>query len=161
VPDIPVDGYIRVAYVATIANIAAPTTAELNAGTSVLLSSIITADGLVGFEASTAEVDTTALDSTFDTKSIGRDSFEGTMLRLKKQSGTDTAYSTLTRGTTGYIVIRRDVLSGTAWAAGQKVEVFPIICGRERNLSPEANTVRRYEVPTPITSAPELRATVA
>ena len=157
--DIYVDGFIRVAYVPTISNIAAPTTAELNAG--ILLSSLITADGLVGFEATTAEVDTTALDSTFDTKGIGRDAFEGTMLRLKKQDGTDTAYNTLTRGTTGYIVIRRDVASATAWTAAQKVEVFPIVCGRERNLAPEANTVRRYEVPTMVTSAPNLRATVA
>ena len=157
--DIYVDGFIRVAFVPTIANIAAPTTTELNAGT--LLSSIVTADGLVGFEASTAEVDTTALDSTFDTKGIGRDSFEGTMLRLKKQDGTDTVYNLLTRGTTGYIVIRRDVASATAWTAAQKVEVFPIVCGRERNLAPEANTVRRYEVPTMVTSAPNLRATVA
>lgn len=158
-PDIPVDGNIRVAWVTTIANIAAPTTSELNAGT--LLTDKITSDGLVGFEASTAEVDTTSLDSTFDTKTIGRDSFEGTMLRLKKQSGTDTVYNLLTRGTAGYVVIRRDVLSATAWSSTQKVEVFPAICGRERNLAPEANTVRRYEVPTPITSAPELRATVA
>ena len=157
--DIYVDGYTRVAFVPTIANIAAPTTTELNAG--VLLSSLITADGLVGFEATTAEVDTTALDSTFDTKGIGRDTFDGTMLRIKKQDGTDTAYNTLTRGTTGYVVIRRDVLSTTAWTAAQKVEVYPIVCGRERNLAPEANTVRRYEVPTMVTSAPNLRATVA
>lgn len=157
--DIYVDGFIRVAFVPTISNIAAPTTTELNAGT--LLSSIVTADGLVGFEATTAEVDTTALDSTFDTKGIGRDSFEGTMLRIKKQDGTDTVFNLLTRGTTGYIVVRRDVLSATAWTAAQKVEVFPIVCGRERNLAPEANTVRRYEVPTMVTSAPNLRATVA
>jgi len=159
VADIYVDGFIRVAFVPTIANIAAPTTAELNAGT--LLSSIVTADGLVGFEATTAEVDTTALDSTFDTKGIGRDSFDGTMLRLKKQDATDTVYNLLVRGTLGFIVIRRDVASATAWTAAQKVEVFPIVCGRERNLAPEANTVRRYEIPTMVTSAPNLRAVVA
>jgi hypothetical protein len=51
----------------------------------------MTPDGLTGFEPSTADVDNSALNSTFDTKTIGRDSFSGTMLRLKKQSGTDTA----------------------------------------------------------------------
>lgn len=157
--DIYVDGNIRVSYVATIANIAAPTTTELNAG--LLLTALITADGLVGFEADTADVDTTALDSTFDTKGIGRDSFDGTMLRLKKQTAPDTAYTTLTRGTVGYIVIRRDTASATAWASTQPVEVFPIVCGRERNLAPESNTVRRYEVPTKVSSAPNLRAVVA
>lgn len=157
--DIFNDGNTRVAYVPAVSNIAAPTTAELNAGT--ILTDKVTADGLVGYEATTAEVDTTSLASTFDTKSIGRDTFSGTMLRLKKQDGTDTVYNLLVRGTTGYVVIRRDTDYNTAWASTQKVEVYPIICGRERILPPEANTVRRYEVPTMITSAPNLRAVVA
>lgn len=157
--DIPVDGYTRVAFVPTIAAIAAPTVAELNAGS--LLQSVITADGLVGYEPETADVDTTSLASTFDTKTIGRDAFTGTMLRIKKQDGTDTAYTTLTRGTQGYVVVRRDSLETVAWAAGDNVEVYPIICGQTKRLSPEANTVARYEVPTKIRSAPELRAVVA
>jgi hypothetical protein len=157
--DILVDGYTRVSWVPTISNIAAPTTTELNAGTT--LQSVITADGLIGFEASTSEVDTTALSSTFNTKTIGRDDFSGTMLRLKKQSGTDTAYTTLIRGATGYIVIRRDVLETTAWTSAQAIQVFPVICGQTKRLTPEANTVARWEVPTMITSAPDLRSAVA
>jgi len=153
------DGRTRVAYVPSIANPAAPTVDELNAG--LLLQDVMTADGLVGFEASTAEVDTSSLGSTFDTKTIGRDSFSGTLLRFKKQTGSDPAYTTLTRGTDGYIVIRRDVAKDTGWASGQDVEVYPIICGRRRNLPPEANSVRRYEVPTMITDDPELDAVVA
>lgn len=160
--DVYADGNTRVAYVAAIANITAPSAStELGAASSILLQSIITPDGLMGFEASTAEVETTSLASSFDTKGIGRDGFSGTGLRLKKQSGTDTVYNTLVRGTTGFIVIRRDVPETTAWAAGQKVEVYPIVCGLEKLLAPEANSIRKYEVPTPITSAPELRATVA
>ncbi|MFG3639082.1 hypothetical protein ACGF3C_02260 [Micromonospora sp. NPDC047762] len=157
--DIPVDGNTRVAWVPAISNKAAPTVAELNAG--MLLQSLITADGLVGFEAETADVDTTSLASTFDTITIGRDSFSGTMLRMKKQDGTDTAWNTLVRGATGHIVIRRDVVETAAWAASQKVEVFPVIVGQARRLAPEANTVARYEVPTKINASPELRATVA
>lgn len=157
--DIYVDGNTRVSWVPTISNNAAPTTTELNAGFT--LQAVITADGLVGFEASTAEVDTTALNSTFDTKNIGRDSFSGTMLRLKKQSSGDTAYTTLVRGATGYIVIRRDVTETTAWTSSQAVEVYPVICGQSKFLAPEANTVRRYEVPVMVTSAPTLRATIA
>ena len=157
--DIYVDGNIRVSWVTTISNIAAPTVAELNAG--ILLTDKVTADGLVGFEADTADVDTTSLASTFNTKGVGRDSFEGTMLRLKKQDGTDTVFNTLTRGTLGYVVIRRDLPFDTAYAAAQKCEVFPVVCGRERNLAPEENTVRRYEMPTKVRLAPELRATIA
>ena len=157
--DIYVDGNIRVSWVSTIANIAAPTTTELNAG--ILLTDKITSDGLVGFEADTADVDTTSLASTFNTKGVGRDSFDGTMLRFKKQDGTDTIFNNLTRGTQGYVVIRRDLPFDTAYASTQKCEVFPVVCGRERNLAPEENTVRRYEIPTKVRSAPELRATIA
>lgn len=157
--DIPIDGKTRVAYVPTIASKSSPTTAELNAG--ILLQEVITADGLIGYEPETADIPTTSLASTFNTVTIGRDSFSGTMLRLKKQTGTDTAYDTLTRGTEGYIVIRRYVAQATAWAAGQKVGVYPIICGQTRELAPEADSLGRYEVPTKIKDDPVLRATVA
>lgn len=158
--DIYGDGQVRVAYVPTISNAAAPTTTELNAG--ILLHSLITADGLEGYEATTATVDTTSLDSTFDTTSIGRDSYSGTLLRFKKQTvGSDTVLTTLTRGTTGYTVIRRGIPATTAWASGQKVEVYPIICGRRKDLKPAANTLLKYEIPTMINSAPTPDATIA
>lgn len=158
--DLFADGNTRVAFVAAIAVQASPTTTELNLGT--LLQSFLTADGLMGFEASSAEVDTTSLASTFNTKTIGRDDFSGTGLRLKKQTyGSDTVFSTLTRGTSGFIVIRRGVLETTAWTTAQAIEVYPITCGQTKFLAPEANSVQKYEVPTPVTAAPTLRGAVA
>lgn len=158
--DVFADGNTRVSFVGSIANIASPTTSELNAGT--VLQSYITADGLMGFEATTAEVDTTSLASTFNTKSIGRDDFSGTGLRLKKQTyGSDTVFTLLARATSGYIVIRRGIAETTAWASSQAVEVYPVTCGQRKMLAPEANSVQKYEVPTPITSAPNLAATIA
>lgn len=153
------DGRTRVAWVPTIASLAAPTVAELNAGT--LLHSLMTADGLIGFEPDTADVDTSALDSTFDTKTAGRGSFSGTMVRLKKQSGTDTVYNLLLRDLAGYTVIRRDVTVGTAWTIADKVEVYPAVLGEVRNLPPEGNSLHKYEVPIKVSSTPNLRATVA
>lgn len=158
--DIVVDGKIRVAFVPTIADPAAPTTTEITAG--IDLQSIITADGLIGFEPDTAEVDASSLDSDFDYKQPGRAAFSGTTLRIKKQSGTtDEAYETLTRGTIGFIVIRRYVDSATAWAAADKVGVYPIACGETKELPPEANTMARYEVPVMVTQKPALRAVIA
>lgn len=158
--DLFADGNTRVAFTAAIANIALPTTTELNAG--ILLQSFLTADGLNGFEATTAEVDTTSLASTFDTKNLGRDSFSGTMLRFKKQTyGSDTVFSTLSRGTAGFVVIRRGIVETTAWTSGQAIEVYPMICGQTKFLAPVANSIQKFEVPTPITSAPNLRAAVA
>jgi hypothetical protein len=155
------DGNIRVMFVPTIANIAAPTVAEINAGTRI--SSVMTADGLIGFEAETADVDNSSIESTFDTKTIGRASYTGTMFRLKKQKAgePDPVYDLLVRGTEGYAVIRRDIPADTAVAADQPVEVYPGIVGEIRLLPPEPNSTRKYEVPWKISAEPDLRAVVA
>lgn len=159
--DFSSDGQTRVFYVPAASNPNSPTTTELNAG--LALQSIITADGLEGFEATTSDVDNTALNSTFDTVTIGRDKYSGTMLRLKKQipAGGDTAFATLVRGTAGYIAIRRDLPETTAWTSAQPLEMYPILCGQRRRLKPEGNTLTRWEVDTKIISAPFLTATVA
>lgn len=154
------DGNTRVAYVPAIASLTAPTVAELNAG--ILLQTLITPDGLIGFEPDTADVPTGSLASVYSTVDIGRDSFSGTMLRLKKQTTGDTAYTTLgTRGTTGYIAIRRSLAETTAWASSQAVEVYPIKTGRRRRLAPEENSVEKYEIPMKIYIAPQIDAVVA
>jgi hypothetical protein len=159
VADSNTDGRTRVYSVPSISNIAAPTTTELNAGTD--LSGLITPDGLVGFEPDTADVDNSKLNSTFDTKTAGRASFSGTLIRMVKQTGTDSVYNTFVYGYTTNIVIRRDITSGTAWASAQAIEVYPVQCGEIRNLPPEPNSVHKYEVMTKITSQPNLRAAVA
>lgn len=153
------DGRTKVSQVPSIANIAAPTVAELNAG--VALDGLMTPDGLVGFEPDTGDVDTSKLNSTFSTTGAGRASFSGTLLRLIKQTGTDTVYNTLVNQFPTNIVVRRDVTAGTAWTTGDKVEVYPVQCGEVRNLPPAANELHKYEVLTKITSQPNLRATVA
>ncbi|MFL6138800.1 MAG: hypothetical protein ACJ74O_13505 [Frankiaceae bacterium] len=154
-----VDGNTRVDWVPTIANLGAPTVAELTAGMN--LSHILTADGLQGFQPDTAAVDTSALASTFNTAAPGRASFSGQALRLKKQPGSDTTFTTLVRGTTGFIVIRRGVDADTAYAAANKVAVYPSQCGTRKDLDPEANSVQRYDVPVFLTDEPKLDAVVA
>lgn len=159
--DIIVDGKTWVAFVPTIANPAAPTVAELVAG-DVLHNNLIPT-GLEGFETSTAEIDNTSLASTFDTKLPGRQSYSGTGLVLKKQSGTDDVFDLLTTpGTDGFIVIRDGVDVGTAPAAGDQVEVYPVRTGGFTMVGRgEANSVLRYRVATPVTSEPAQKAVVA
>ncbi len=158
-PEQTTDGRTRVAFVPSISNPAAPTTTELNAGT--LLHSVMTPDGLAGFRPETADVDTSSLDSDFSGNTNGRVSYSGTMLRVKKQTGTDTVYDLLTMNTVGFIVVRRSIAASTAWVSSQKVEVYPIICAETGRIDPEPNTLERYEVPLKVTSKPTLRATVA
>jgi len=157
--DIVADGRTRVYWVTTISNQNAPTTTELNAGMD--LTSTLTADGLNGFAPDTAWVDTSSLASTFNTGVNGRTSFSNTKLRLKKQSGTDTIFTTLVRDTAGFVVIRRSTTQATAWASSQAIEVYPALIGEVARMDPEPNTVERYELPVMITASPSLRAAVA
>lgn len=158
--DITVDGLTRVYFVTTIASIAAPTVAELNAG--VRVGAQLLADGLEGFEPSTAKVDNTSIESTFGTSTPGRTEFGDTALVLKKQSGTDTTFTTLnTKGTTGYIVIRDGIDADTAWTAAQIAAVYPVTTGQWAYLPREANAVLKYRVPIPVSAEPNQIATVA
>ena len=157
--DIIGDGKTRVDHVPAIASQNAPTTTELNAG--IRVSANMTKDGLVGFKPETADAPTSGIESTFDTAVNGRRTFSGMALRFKKQSGTDTVYTTLAPDATGYIVVRRGITATTAYASAQAIEVYPVMYGEAAFMDPEDNMPLRYEVPIMLTGAPSLRAAVA
>ncbi|MEU4782842.1 hypothetical protein [Micromonospora sp. NPDC023633] len=157
--DIPGDGKTRADWVPAIANKNAPTLTELNAG--IRVSQWATGDGLVGFRPDTADVPTTGLEDTFDTNTNGRRSFSGTMIRFKKQTGSDVVYTTMVPDAEGFIVIRKSLPAATAYASGQPVQVYPVICGETAWMDSEPNTVERFEVPLKMREQPSLRAAVA
>lgn len=157
--DIVADGKTRVSFVGTIADISAPTTTELNAG--LLLQELLTASGLTGLQPETAKIDTSSLASTFNTARNGRTSFDQPMLELKKQDTGDTAYTTLIRGATGFLVVRTSIDEATAWASAQAIRVYPVECGEVQHVDPEENSLERYQVPLTITDEPDLRSAVA
>lgn len=153
------DGMHRVAYVAAIANPSAPTTTELNLG--ILMQSFITADGLSGFEVSTAAVPNTALNSTFETTIPGRKSYSTPKFTMKKQSGTDTLFATLVYNAAGFIVIRRDIAETSAWASTQPLEVYSSIFGERRRMQPTPGGLQVWETDVFFNLSPSLAAAVA
>ncbi|MEU3665745.1 hypothetical protein [Streptomyces virginiae] len=157
--DLISDGKTKVVWASSISNLAAPTTTELNAGSD--FTTRITPDGLK-LDPSTADVDTSSLASTFDTKTVGRVGFD-VELTFKRGStgGEDLPYTTLKYGVSGYLVVRRGIDYATAWASGQKCEVYPITCGEPQNSSPAANEVLKFASPMMVTSSPQTAATVA
>jgi hypothetical protein len=153
------DGMTKVVWASSISNINAPTTTELNAGSD--FTARVTPDGLK-IDPSTADVDTSSLASTFDTKTVGRVGYD-TEVTFKRGTtgGEDLPYTTLKYGVSGYLVVRRGVAYATAWAASQKCEVYPVTAGEPQNVSPAANEVMKFVSPLKVTGPPATAATVA
>lgn len=125
-------GELRFWFVPSVANVAAPTVSEINAG--VDLTGYLKRDGLDtpkdGNTANAADVS-----SPYNKQSPG--TFGGNPITLNlyrdSSSGADTAWTTLVPpkgsapdGTPGFLVIRRFGGSAVAAAAGQRVEVWPV-----------------------------------
>lgn len=158
--DLTYDGMLKVAWVPTIADPSAPTTAELGAGTD--LEGDITPDGLVtGFD--TAAVDTSSLDSTFSASAAGRrtPTLSITYKRYTSDGTPTDAESTLVYRAEGFLVVRRTVASSTAWTAAQPVEVYPAQCGQPAPANPAPNESQKATVSLFPTGDPTLDAAVA
>lgn len=158
--DFSVDGKIKVSFVPTISNTAAPTTAELNAGTA--LQTYLTPDGL-DITPNESEVDATVLSSTFDLTTPGRLKFDITLTGKKQAQGdADTVHDALdSRSTSGYLVVRRGSSESTAWAASNKVEVYPVTTGQMVYPTGAANELQTWQVKLFNTGPSNLQATVA
>lgn len=141
-PDIISDGLTRVSWVASISNPSAPTTTELNLG--VALEGFITADG---WDASTSTdpVDNSALNSTQNTQLPGRRSDDVTLM-FKQQGKTSAPWTTFAGNPAGYLVRRSGVASGTAWASGQKITVYPVQAGFRDEKAPAKNEMEKFAV---------------
>lgn len=152
-----IDGRVRVTWCSAIANTAAPTTAELNAGTA--LEGFITPDGLdIGMD--TGGVDNSNLGSTFTTMKAGRKK-PSVSIKFHHDSPTDTPYNLFTYRTNGYLVVRRGVDRTTAWASGDKVETYPLEAGETSQEKPTPDSTWDFTAPFFVTADPVTRAVVA
>lgn len=154
------DGNVKVSFVSTISAQATPTVAELNAGTS--LEAHITPDG---FEVSmaTAEVDQSSLASTFDTKAAGRrtPAINVTFKTLTSAGALTAAATALVYRAQGYIVVRKHKAATVAWAAADRVDVFPVEVGGVNPANAAPNEVQKATAPMFVTADPSLEAVVA
>lgn len=149
------DGMIRVSFVPTLTAPNAPTVTQVSAGTP--LEARLTADGLT-ITVETADVDTSKLNSTGNSGTIGRDSYTVAVKYVRGDQPEATAVqSTLVRGAAGYLVVRRDKLATVAWAATDKVELYPVICKAPAPDAPAANALQTVAVPMAVTDANGVR----
>lgn len=158
--DIGSDGNIRVVFVVSIASKASPTAAELNGG--LRLDQIASAEGMTGWEPTTASVNNRKLSSTFNSSDVGSISIEDPQMEFFKQAAADTIYTTLTKLASGFIVVRRSLPASTTFVAAQLLQgVYPVRCGQRSWVGVEENTNERWRMPFKITDEPAFDAVVA
>jgi hypothetical protein len=144
-------------WVTTIANKAAPTVAEINAGTN--LTNFVAKDG-VATNFTNNKVDSASIAETFNAQLAG--SFGSDLeLTMFRDDTADTAWNLWVQGTNGFVVLRRAVASGAAVAAAQKVEVFPAQMLEPTVANSAQDTQVRFTGGVAVTSAPNQKATIA
>lgn len=145
-----------VRFVTTLANMNAPTVAELTLGvdlTPLLISITANSTGNT--------VPTPALDSLFET-SIGGTSSAQFSADFYRDDVADTAWETLPRETKGYMVIQRFGANETrTFVAGDEVEVWPIAVTSRSSGPLASNTAQTFTVMASVPVEPNEGALVA
>lgn len=154
------DGNVKVTYVLSIANMAAPdVSSELTAGSSVDLECLITADGL-NISVDEAVVALPALCETFDAENPGRAKYAVDLTCFRHiETASDKAWTTLVRGLTGFLVIRYGIPVTTAYVASQKIDlILPVTFGQRKPLPTVANDGIKFSSHAYVSSAPQYDA---
>lgn len=147
---------IQVFFVATIADIAAPTVAELTAGTEITC--FLSADGWQP-NTTTNTVDADSLCTTVDGKIPGTVGYDLSLMGFRDDT-TDTLWDLWIRGTTGYIVYVPFGDPGTTPAALDTVSVFRGAMNEKSLANSAKNTRQMFTAPFAVLDA-ELNAVVA
>lgn len=152
------DGMLRVQLVTAVANIQAPSAAtELNVGTHV--TGYVTKDGLT-VPADQNNVDVATLAEVYNAQVPG--SYGGAVeITGMRDNAADTLWDLITYNLQRYIAVRRGVPTATAFAAGQKVEIYPATFHHPVPDQTGGDEVSRFTISAPCWSEPALKATVA
>ena len=147
IPSIPADGNKLVLVVPAIADVDAPTIAELTAASVVDISCYLTGDGW----SPSKEQASIADERLCSTETFERPGRKTRGLEVTYIDNTNSPYEaefnkavdTLVEGTDHYIVTRRGLPYEQPLAAGQIVEIWPVTAGEQREVPEEANSVTR------------------
>lgn len=129
-------GKSEVHWVTTIANLATPTTAELNAGVDLTEFCRVMPSVPRGLNT----VDVADLSSKYEKRQVGTRGGDILSVEVFRDDATDTAVTTLTEDTAGFLVLARKGLAtpGT-FAVADEVDVYPATIGSSEDQSPGRN----------------------
>lgn len=153
------EGLVRVAWCDEIADKTSPTVAELNDGVDI--TPYLTRDGL-DTSGDSNTVGTAMLHETYDAEVVG--SWKITpKLKLARfvPAGDDAAWDLAEYGKRGFLVVRTDVEYATAWAAAQRVRVYPAQMHEPIPAPTALNTLQTFMLTVAGTSQPDQKAVVA
>ena len=142
IPSTPADGNVKIVFVPTLADPAAPKATELAGAGVIDLSCYLTSDGWTpGLDEQVISDDRLCSTQTFEQP--GRSSRNlGIKYVENPGSATDNqAFDTLTPGTSGFLVERRGKSKDAAFAAADSVNTWPGTAGQYDPQPPEANSV--------------------
>lgn len=149
------EGNVKVYFLPTVASLAAPTVANIAAGTNI--TPWLPTTG-VGVDWTQNNASISMLDASFTPEQIGTESV-AIELTFTRDSVTadDDAYELFDRGLEGYLLISR---FGTP-IAGSRVEVYPIAAHRAVPLTPAENEFQQAKAKLAVRDTPEPNAVVA
>lgn len=146
------DGNLFVYHLTTIANVTAPTTTEITAGTK--LSAEMKVDDLdISFTEN--EFDNSNAESAFQATGVG--TYGASMSITLDDNDDKVLFDLLSRGLKGFIVVSRH----GAPVAADIVEVYPTECHGSKPMNTPSNEKVKFSARFAITSAPTLDAEVA
>lgn len=142
IPSTPADGNLKVVWVPTIANPDSPTATELSAAGAVDVSCYLTGDGWApSLSEDTISDPRLCETATFEQPGRAQRSLSVTYIENPGDATNNKAYDTFIPGTAGYFVVRRGKAFDTAFAAADKVDVWPVKAGAYSPNAPTANSV--------------------
>lgn len=145
-------GIAELHIITTIAILAAPTAAELNAG--VDLTSFLP-DGGLATPLDGSIVDIADMSTKFNATAPGTFGGQPVSIELYRDDAVDTAWTTLVRGFVGFGAVARFALStpGT-WAIGDQVDVWPISVVTRNPADLVRNEAQRFTSESAATAEP-------
>lgn len=155
----PFEKNFRVHWLTSCASITAPTVAEITAGKYWGLG--LTKDGIAQ-NVTQSSVDIGVVDDDFDPEIGGSWAMkpELTFLRDSGAGGETNFWDFITRGTSGFLVLRPFGASSTA-VVGDKAIVIPCEQGQVRPSNAAKNDAQKFSVNFFVTSAPAMKGVVA
>lgn len=153
------EGNYRVYFAPAVASLAAPTVAEIGAGS--YLGRLITKDGVeLGISQNT--VDVASIEELFDAQRMGSWGAKPVLTLFRDDADETDGWDIIANGTTGFLIVSPfQATPGSAPADGDPAYVFPAEMGVVQPADSGSNTPQSFKVAFAVTSEPELDAVVA